>query len=1688
MSRACKPIHRARLVLHTLEDRLAPAIYTVNAFGDAGAGSGLFGDVRYCVNAAVSGTDVIIFDAVLFASQHVINLSLGQLNVTASVSITGLGSNIITIANTAAQGTTSRLFNISGAGTITVDISGLTLTGGNATSAGGAVTIADESVTFTDVTFAKNKTNTTGGGAIAVTTAGGVLSLQNCTLNANSTGGTTADGGAIRAVAGTAVTINNCTVSNNASARHGGALYGAGGSWTVTNTTLSSNTSANQGGAFYSNGTPGVLLFQNDTFYLNKAADGGAFCLQNCNTQLQVISSTITTNSVTVDAGGIKRFGGTGTIYVESSIISGNSAAGSAGHPDVENNGTTFSFKYCAIGNVAGITSLNDQGGNLPFGSALNLGAFGGNGGPTLSIAPLLGSLLIDAGFTPSSLSFDQRGQPRIVGPASDIGSIEFDATTPTASGSFGSVTTAGGTNYIFTIAYSDDAAISVGTLDGNDIRITGPSGFNILAKYNGVDINSDGTPRTATYRFTPPGGSWDVADNGTYVVSVEPAQVTDTSPIAVLAGPRGTITVQMPTIYTVLNANDSGAGSLREAIVNANANIGQEIVAFDAAFFATPRTIALTTAELSITDSVTISGTATNQLSVINARANSTTSRIFDINGPGIITVSIVNMTISGGNAASSGGAVAIADEIVTFNNCIITGNQTTGTGGGAIAVTASGGNLTVANCVLVGNTAASSTIDGGAIHGLAGSTITVQNCTVSGNTAGRKGGAIYITGNGTPSSLTVINSTISGNTALINDGGAIYFRNTVGAGGVLIRNCTITGNSSASNAGALRFRYIIGTINIQNCTIVGNTARFNGGGIDWATPGTPAPTMNLVSSVIASNVAPLGGSDIANNALQLLNMSNSALGDNNNANVTDQGGNLAPGTPLLLGKLGGNGGSTLTFAPLTGSPLINAGSNPGGVGTDQRGQARQLGGKVDIGAVEIDVNVPTAVVGTLPNVTTNGGATHTFSVVFADDTSINKATLDSNDVRVVGPNGFNKLATFVSVDVNSNGSPRTATYKINAPGGTWDSVDNGLYSVSLEANQVSDLGGTAAIAGFLGTFMVTAPNTFVVTNTSDGIVTGPSQLPGSLRQALFDANSLPGAGLITFDSAGIFAGATTITLSAVAGEFVISDSVTILGTGNSLLTLLNTKTVSTTSHLFNISGAGFINVTISGMTISGGSTNAAGGAMAIADENVTLENCKIENSTTTTTGGGAIAMTTALGRLLLKGCTLQNNSTTGNTADGGAIRAVASTTIIVQDSTISGNTTGDDGGAIYATGAALNIFNSTLSGNVSTSPTFGSGGAIAFTGASFVSGLIVRNSTISGNSAGFTGGGIELFAGTSGVLIVQNSTISNNTADSVGINQGGGGIHCASASKISLESSIVSGNVNALSSDITCAIVDYKTTALGNSAGITTLNDLSGNLMIGADLFLGPLADNGGPTLTHVPGAISPVINFGSNPAALTTDQRGAGFARSIGAGADMGAVEVQTLAIPAKLAASNPFIINNGDVQRSRVTEVKVTFDSIVTFLGAAEAAFTLNRQSDGAAVDLISAVDNSGPGTIVTLTFTSGAVESKSLADGRYTLKVLASGFTNAGFDGDGNGVADGSPMDDFSFASAPTPALPTNIFRIFGDANGDGTVAANDFIQFRLALGGTTPMFDFDNDGAVAASDFIQFRLRFGGSI
>jgi len=122
-----------------------------------------------------------------------------------------------------------------------------------------------------------------------------------------------------------------------------------------------------------------------------------------------------------------------------------------------------------------------------------------------------------------------------------------------------------------------------------------------------------------------------------------------------------------------------------------------------------------------------------------------------------------------------------------------------------------------------------------------------------------------------------------------------------------------------------------------------------------------------------------------------------------------------------------------------------------------------------------------------------------------------------------------------------------------------------------------------------------------------------------------------------------------------------------------------------------------------------------------------------------------------------------------------------------------------------------------------------------------------------------------------------------------------------------------------------------------------------------------------------------------------------------------------------------------------------------------------------------------VDDTGAGTVVTLTFVVGAVDGVSLADGQYTLTVLAAQVVSPNGALDGDGDANGTAGGDFTL----------DLIRLFGDVNGDRTVNITDLTAFRNAFGATTsdanyqPFLDFNGDGVINITDLTQFRNRFG---
>ncbi len=159
------------------------------------------------------------------------------------------------------------------------------------------------------------------------------------------------------------------------------------------------------------------------------------------------------------------------------------------------------------------------------------------------------------------------------------------------------------------------------------------------------------------------------------------------------------------------------------------------------------------------------------------------------------------------------------------------------------------------------------------------------------------------------------------------------------------------------------------------------------------------------------------------------------------------------------------GSGSGTIGLNLVDNDSIVDGGGIPlGGTGA---GNGNQTGPVYTIDKAAPQAN--TLVAASL----TSGGTTHSFTVAFSDNQALDVSSLDGGDIRVTGPGGFSQLATFVSV-TPASGTSRTATYRISAPGGAWDSADNGVYTVALQASQVRDAAGNPVAAKTLGTFSV--------------------------------------------------------------------------------------------------------------------------------------------------------------------------------------------------------------------------------------------------------------------------------------------------------------------------------------------------------------------------------------------------------------------------------------------------------------------------------------------------------------------------------------------------------------------------------------------------------------------------------------
>ena len=552
--------HHRRLLFESLEGRVLLTSVVVNMATDVSyaQGSGLV-SLRNAIATANTSTSptTITFDPTAFASAQAI----------------ALGSNLV-------------LSNVSQPTTVTGPAAGATLTGyGLQIQAGTVATFSNINVSGAANGIENFGNVTVNGAAILGTNLGGVSNSGTATLNnVIISGGQPGDwglgGGGVRNTGTVAMT--NCTVSNNitdyVNNGGGGGIYNSGTA-TLTNVTVSGNTGSaaynTQGGGICNTGIAtltDVTVSGNAAGNASHASYGGGIYNDGTLTLTNVtVSNNVATGgTASTDPGGGGIYNDTaGTVILADATISGNSVPGGSGTGSggggISNLAVPGSFTL-ANSIVAGNTATNlgpdaygnfaslghnlvgktdnssgwkgtDLTGTIASPLAPGLGPLADNGGPTQTMALLLGSPAIgkgSVGLIPSGITTDQRGLPRVVSGIVDIGAYQSQPPVVTgispAAGPLGGGTTVtitgAGLNGATAVDFGGVAA-AIASNTATQIVVTSPAG--LAGTVDVIVISPNGTSAATS------------ADQFTYMAV--PA-VTSVSPAAGPAAGGTTVTI----------------------------------------------------------------------------------------------------------------------------------------------------------------------------------------------------------------------------------------------------------------------------------------------------------------------------------------------------------------------------------------------------------------------------------------------------------------------------------------------------------------------------------------------------------------------------------------------------------------------------------------------------------------------------------------------------------------------------------------------------------------------------------------------------------------------------------------------------------------------------------------------------------------------------------------------------------------------------------------------------------------------------------------------------------------------------------------------------------------------------------------------------------------------------------------
>lgn len=720
-----------RPCLEVLEQRQAPAVLTVNTATDETTADN-FLSLREAINVV--------------NSESTNGLSQDELNLVNQTELLGSEDTIVfdpglngqTITLNGSQLSLTRNVKVTGLGADQLMISG------NNSS---RVLEVDPSVTVTlsGLTIANGGGRDEGGGI----ENSGTLTVINCTLSHNSAG----EGGGIENSG--KLTVTGCTLSDNSGELDGGGIANFSGSgMTVSDCIFSGNSTGEDGdggGGIFS--TFGSVVVSNSTFSdnLNTGDDalGGGICNEGT---LTLTNCTFSGNRDTAFAGGgIANFG---QMTVTNCALRNNSAPFGGGI----SNSRQMTVSNCTLWN----NSASNWGGGIYNDGTL---------------------ALTDSTLSGNSASVTgEGGGGGIFNATSELRPVVLRVANTLIAGN----TTAGSGPDI------NGAVTSLGyNLIGNPSGASGLIGTDLLGVNPQLGPLQDNGGPVPTMALLPDSPAIDAGSDALAVDASGQAVPTDQRGFARIANDTvdiGAFEVQM---YQVYSTADSGGGSLRNALTNANRAGGSVI------FFTTGGTINLASALPDISRSVQILGPGADDLTIQRSYAPSTPAfRIFTVDSPTgatpDVTVTVSGLSIANGQAEFGGGIYANVGSVLTLTNCSVSDNSAS-VGGGIFGNVAT---LTVTACTLSGNAAAAGGIGfGGGIDSFFGRT-TVIDSTVANNSADSGGGIANADG-----VMTVTNCTLTGNSAPgpFFGGGGLYTDNQT-AGSLSLANTIIAGNTSAT------------------------------------------------------------------------------------------------------------------------------------------------------------------------------------------------------------------------------------------------------------------------------------------------------------------------------------------------------------------------------------------------------------------------------------------------------------------------------------------------------------------------------------------------------------------------------------------------------------------------------------------------------------------------------------------------------------------------------------------------------------------------------------------------------------------------------------------------------------------------------------------------------------------------